>query len=80
MELKKLKSYHQWTKDQIKKVLKMWESHTAQEIAEEIGVSKEKITGIANVLRKKGFKLSKKRQNGYFQILIDELKQEMKIK
>lgn len=67
-----------WTKDELKKVLKMWDSKTTEEIAEELGVKKVQVQGIANKFRKLGVKLAKKHRVGYMNNLMKEVIKEMK--
>lgn len=66
-----------WTKEEIKKVLALWDSKTIQELADEIGTTPEAVSYIAFALRKNGFTISKKRKAGYMQLLLAEVKAEL---
>lgn len=65
-----------WTKDELKKIMKTWESSTIEEIAEEIGVKKHNIQGVVSKLRKHGAKLPFKHRVGYLDSLVKEVVKE----
>jgi transposase len=46
--------------DRIPVIIKMWNNHTLQEIANELGVSKQRICQISFQLRKNGLELPRK--------------------
>lgn len=65
--------YHQWTKEDIKAVLRMWKTKTASQIAQELHVTVAQINYIAFQVRKvdKAI-LPKKYREGYSQSLIKD--------
>lgn len=62
-----------WTKDEAKKVLRLWSSKTREEVAKEIGVSELQLYNIVTQLRKAGFNLPKKHRNGHLRNLLEEM-------
>lgn len=68
---------HQFTKDEIKKVYRLWEGKSTLAIAEELGLKEQQITYIATQMRKSGLKMAKKHKIGYLRNLIEEVKLEM---
>ena len=72
MKYKKAET-HQWTKDEIKKLAKVWESKTMNELATEFGLEKTQLTYIAGKIRKVFPKLlAKKHRRGEMNALITE--------
>ena len=69
---------HLWTKDELKQVIRLWDSKTKMELAAEIGVTKENLNYIATQLRNAGVKLARKSTRGYLQGLIHEAVKELK--
>jgi hypothetical protein len=67
-----------FTKDEIRKVIKIWESKTLTEIAEEIDRSTASVNYISNQIRKAGYKLPKKQPLHSVQNLIKEVINELK--
>lgn len=70
--------HHMWTKDEIKKVTKLWESNSVETLAEEMGVKPNQLYGLIVQMRKAGFNLIKKHRKGYLLSLLKEVKAEMK--
>lgn len=68
---------HQFTKDEIKKVYRLWEGKSVVDIANDLGLKEQQVTYIATQMRKSGIKLTKKRKKGYLRNLIEEVKLEM---
>lgn len=64
---------HSWTKEEIRALIKMWDTMTLDELALELGVGKQRIQAIAHVIRKKGYALAKKKMKGTIGLLIDEV-------
>lgn len=64
---------HMWTKDDLKKVLQLWESNTKEEIAAEIGVTELQLYHAVGQLRKAGFNIPKKHKKGQLRNLLEEL-------
>lgn len=64
---------HIWTKEEIVKIIKLWESETPESLAEEMGLSAYQVLYMANLIRKKGLKLIKKRKNGITSFLVEEV-------
>lgn len=52
MAYKKVTKRHSWTKEDIKKIVKLWENNTTEEIADEIGIDKSQVYYIAYEIRK----------------------------
>lgn len=71
------KGHHMWTKEEIKKLLNLWNTKNIQEIATELNVTEDNVKYMSFILRKNGFALSLKRKNGYIQTLLAELKAEL---
>ena len=66
---KKIKPY---TAQDIRAVVRLWESKTTDEIAAELGRSKQSVGYIANAIRKAGHRLPRKHKIGSLQNLIKE--------
>lgn len=62
-----------FTKDEIRIILKTWESKTIKELSEELGRSTTSISYIANRVRKAGFHLPKKRINDTVDSMVKEV-------
>lgn len=62
-----------FTKENIREVMDLWESKTTDQIAEKLGVNRNSITYIANIIRKEGVRLPKKHRVGYIRGLIKEV-------
>lgn len=73
-----MKKNKMWTKDQIKKLARVWESSSLQELADEFHVEKSRVQSIVASMRKVGFKLAKKHREGYQRGLLQEVLREMK--
>lgn len=69
---------HMWTKDDIKKVAKLWSSKTMEELAKELDVRKDQILYIVTHMRKAGFELPRKHKTGYMEMLLKECLLELK--
>lgn len=67
------KVYKMWTKAELKEFVYLWETETAEAIAERFGVSRATISNIAVKFRKAGFPLTMKRQVGTSHSLIREV-------
>ncbi|MCK5017882.1 MAG: hypothetical protein KAS32_12535 [Candidatus Peribacteraceae bacterium] len=74
------KHSHQYTKEEIRKVLKIWEKSSVQDIADELGVTTNQVQYLASQIRKAGVDLPKKKRVGHFQKLILEIAEEEKEK
>lgn len=61
-----------WTKNEIKKVMDLWEKTSTESIAKELGRTRPQISYIATQLRKAGFKLARKRVVGRMASLLKE--------
>lgn len=69
----KVEYAHQWTKDEIKMLAKLWTSKSVQDIADEMGLQKTQVSYMANAVRKIYPNLMpKKHRNGEIQSLIRE--------
>lgn len=69
---------HLWTKDEIKKVIKMWDDKNPDELAHDLKVERVQVMYIASVIRKAGYRLAKKHKKGYIHALIKEAISELK--
>ena len=64
---------HQWTKDEIKTVAKLWTSSTISEMAEELGVDESQVVYMGSQIRLSYPDLvPKKHRKGYMRNLIVE--------
>jgi hypothetical protein len=64
---------HSWTKDEIKKLAKLWTSHNIDDIATEMGLQKTQVSYMANAIRKIYPNLMpRKHRNGQIGALIRE--------
>lgn len=72
-------STHSWTKEEIRKVLDLWETKSTIEVATELGVRREQVQYISAALRKAGFKLPRKKSSrgSHLRNLIQELHSEI---
>lgn len=68
-----------WTKDEIKKVIELWESKTTEEIADELRRPHLSIGYIAKKIRDCGYPLSKKRKAGTIMNLVKEVLKEERL-
>lgn len=72
--------YHNWTKEEMRTLYKIWDKKSVEEIAEELNLSRDQVKSMACQMRKNGIPLEKKRiRNKYFRMIL-ELKKELKIK
>ena len=67
-----------FTKDEIKKIINLWEDKTVEELAEELSRAVSSICYIARRVRKNGYPLSQKRKNGTLDLMIKEVIKEIK--
>ena len=67
-----------WTKEEIKKFIKLWDSCTKDELAEELGINRSQVGSMAGRLRKAGLELTRKSRHGEVAILIKEVIAELK--
>lgn len=74
---KKTKKSHQWTKDELRTLINLWESHSIEDIAGELSLQESQIKNQVITLRKSGFPLTKKRVVGYKQAMLRDLFTEM---
>ncbi len=71
--------HHMWTKAEIKQVFALWESSNPQDLADRLNVDVKKLKNLVMTMRKAGFPLVKKRQNGIVKKMLDEVKAELGI-
>lgn len=74
------KTFHMWTKEEIKKLVKMWDDKTKEELAEELGLNEVQIGSMARRIRLLGYPLTKKNKSGYLENVINECFDELGIK
>jgi len=70
--------HRMWTKSDISSVMKLWDTHTVDEMAVKLNANRAQIQRIARLLRDAGAKLPKKHKNGYLTNLINEVVKENK--
>lgn len=61
-----------WTGNEIKMVVKLWESKTTADLAEELGRPVQSVQALATKIRKAGYPLKRKMMRGTLQSLIKE--------
>lgn len=76
----KHKKHHMWTRDEVKSLFKLWEDTSVEDIAERLKLEVSQVRTMVTAMRKKGFPLARKRVNSYIQVLLDDVKKELKIK
>lgn len=76
---KKTKVSKPFTKQEIKAIIKLWETKTTQEIAAEINRSTGSVQYMANVIRKSGYHLPRKSQKGTIRLLVKEVLNDLKL-
>lgn len=71
---------HMWTKEQIKKIVAIWDTTSKEDVAKALEVKPEQVQYIVTALRASGIKLARKHRGGYMKNLIEEVKKDLKIK
>lgn len=66
-----------WTKSEIKLVIKLWDTATTAEIADELKRPKTSIGYIAKKIRDEGYDLPKKQKSGTLSLLVKEVLKEL---
>lgn len=66
-----------WVKDEIKKIHGLWNSATTKEICERLNVDRAQLGYIVLQMRRAGFNLPKKHENGKLQGLLKEVLSEI---
>jgi hypothetical protein len=66
-----------WTKDDVRKVHKLWTSKTVEEIRKEMDIRREQLTYIITQMRKAGIEVPRKHRNGHMRNLLEELAHEI---
>lgn len=69
---------HMWTKDEILKVIKLWNSKTTNDLAKELNVATHQIQALATQIRKSGYALPRKLVKGRLRSLIEEVTRGLK--
>lgn len=80
MKKKESLKHHMWTKEEIKKLYEIWEKYSAEDVAEALRIEVGQVRYMVTQMRKQGFPLQKKRTKGRVMIMLEELKEELKIK
>lgn len=80
MKTKQRAKYQNWTKDEVRKLLTLWDKHTIEELEEKMGRGKNTLTAMAKKLRDVGFEVARKRRAHYTHTLLLELAEDMGIK
>jgi hypothetical protein len=70
------KVYKPWTKEDMRKVLELWENHSIEQIAEMLNRKKWQIAYIANAFKKAGYQLPRKNVKGLDYGLVKEVLKE----
>ena len=76
--MKKKVANYMWTKEGIKKMIKLWEESSIQDIADALGIEKKNVQYMAMQIRKAGGKLPRKHHTGHIQSLIKEVLKEIR--
>lgn len=74
----KHRQHKMWTKSEFAVVLKLWNTHSTEEIAIKLGRNKSAVTSIAKILRDAGCDIPKKHRTGYLKNLALEFAKEQK--
>lgn len=69
---------HSWTKDEVKRIVSLWDQKNPDELANDLNISKLQLMYMVGLIRKNGYKLTRKRKNGTLSILIKEALSELK--
>lgn len=69
-----------WTKEDMKKLILLWEEKSLEDLGEEIGRTRAQILDMARKMRKENINLPVKKKKGVINGLILEVKKELKIK
>ena len=69
---------HLWTKEEIRKVAKLWDEYSVEGLSKELGVEPKHLKYIVARMRVEGFVLAKKRRNEYISTLLKEVLAETK--
>lgn len=69
---------HMWTKDDIKTVLKLWDTENSDYICKKLDISYMQLQYITKEIRKAGIPIAKKHSKGNLQGLLKEIKAEIK--
>jgi len=70
---------YEWTKENIKKVIEMWDTKSTREIAESLGVKQDKVSHLVAALKKHGIPMRRKYGHWPTTAFIKEIKNEMNI-
>jgi len=76
---KSYRDYRMWKKEDLKKLIGLWDTTSLQEAAESLGAEQHQIRYIVSAMRKAGIPLAKKHKNGHLNVLLTELKEELGI-
>lgn len=74
---KKIEPKHQFTKDEIRQVMKLWMSKTSAELCEDLDINYGQLQYIVAKIRNAGFDLPKKRKIHIVDGLIKEVMAEL---
>lgn len=66
-----------WTKEEIKKLINIWNNKTLEEICYELSRTKTQILSMTNQIKKEGYKLQIKRKNKVRNKMIKEVLNEL---
>jgi hypothetical protein len=70
--------HKQWTKEELARLMKIWDKSTLEQVCDELGRNKAQIHAMAKLLRQNGLSLPRKRVLGYTQHLVREFVSEFK--
>lgn len=73
------KPRHMWTKDEIKRLLSIWEDSTLSEICEEMGLDQKQIGCLRYDLKQCGYTLTRKKAYGERRLMCAEVLRELKL-
>jgi DNA-binding MarR family transcriptional regulator len=79
MSRNKMTTKHMWTKQEIKEVIKLWESSNLNDISEHLNLTISQVQSMAKQIRKAGFNLPKKSKVSTAQKMVKEVLSEMNL-
>lgn len=75
-----MKRPHLWTKAEVKKLAKLWDESSIEDLSKELNLEPKQIKYMVARMRLAGFKLAKKRKVAYIDSLLKEVLAETKKK
>ena len=72
-----MNKYKMWTKDEVKKMIDLWESKTVEELCVELNRVPSSVITMAKQIREAGYHLSKKRKVSVKRLMVEETLKEL---